>query len=156
MALAPSAQPLSALEPGINTGATRVVVTLGHDLPLSDTALGRLREIDLHLALASHERGAVAGAGVSLPIAAWAEHAGSFTNRQGLLQRFHAAVAPPGQAVVGWEAIVRLARATGTNLSWAQARDVWKDMTGAVAAWKGAPWGREVRPTQLRFAGSRG
>ena len=156
MALAPGAQPLAALEPGINTGATRVVVTLGHDLPMSETALGRLRAIDLHLALASHERGAVAGAGVSLPIAAWAEHAGSFTNREGKLQRFHAAVSPPGQAVAGWEAIVRLARATNANLTWAQARDLWKDMTAAVAAWKGAPWGREVRPTQLRFAGSRG
>ena len=156
LALAPNAQPLAALEPGINTGATRVVVTLGHDLPLSETALGRLRAIDLHLALASHERGAVAGAGVSLPIAAWAEHAGSFTNREGKLQRFHAAVAPPGHAVAGWEAVVRLARATNANLTWAQARDLWKDMTAAVAAWKGAPWGREVRPTQLRFAGSRG
>ena len=160
MALAPGAQPLAALEPGINTGATRVVVTLGHDLPMSETALGRLRAIDLHLALASHERGAVAGAGVSLPIAAWAEHAGSFTNREGKLQRFHAAVSPPGQAVAGWEAIVRLARATNAQaspgLTWAQARDLWKDMTAAVAAWKGAPWGREVRPTQLRFAGSRG
>ena len=155
-ALAPNAQPLAALEPGINTGAVRVVIALGADLPLSATALGRLREIDLYLALSSHERGPVGAAGVSLPIAAWAEHAGSFTNRDGRLQRFHGAIAPPGQAVAGWEALVRLARATGANLTWAQARDLWKDMTAAVAPWKGAPWGREVRPMQLRFAGSRG
>ena len=155
-ALAPNAQPLAALEPGINTGAVRVVVALGHDLPLSDTALGRLGAIDLYLALSSHERGPVAHAGVALPIAAWAEHHGSFTNRDGTLQRFHAAVTAPGQAVAGWEAMARLGRATGVNVTWAQARDVWKDMTAAVAAWKGAAWGREVRPTQLRFAGSRG
>lgn len=155
-ALAPTAQPVSALEPGINTGAVRVVVALGHDLPLSETALGRLRAIDLYLALATHERGPVASAGVALPIAAWAEQPGSFTNRDNQLQRFHAAIAAPGQAVAGWEVAVRLARATGANLTWAAARDVWKDMTAAVAAWKGAPWGREIRPTQLRFAGSRG
>ena len=128
----------------------------GHDLPLSDTALGRLRDLDLYLALASHELGPVASATVSLPIAAWAEHHGSFTNRDKQLQRFHAAVPAPGQAVAGWEAAVRLARVTGANLTWAQARDVWKDMTASVAAWKGAAWGREIRPTQLRFAGSRG
>jgi NADH-quinone oxidoreductase subunit G len=155
-AMAPGAQPLSALEPGINTGAVRVVVTLGHDLPVADTTLGRLREIDLHLALASHELGAVARAGVALPIAAWAEQPGSFTNADGKLQRFHAAIAPAGQAVPAWEAIARLAAATGAKLAWAHARDVWKDMTAAVAPWKGAAWGRELRPVQLRFAGSRG
>jgi NADH-quinone oxidoreductase subunit G len=155
-AIAPNAQPLAALEPGINTGAVRVVVALGHDLPMTPTALGRLREIDLYLALATHELGPVAGAGVALPIAAWAEHHGSFTNKDGRLQRFHGAIAGPGQAVNGWEAMARLARATGVTMTWAQARDVWKDMTAAVAPWKGAPWGREIRPTQLRFAGSRG
>ena len=154
--LAPNAQPLAALEPGINTGAVRVVVALGHDLPLSSTATGRLGEIDLYLALASHELGPVARAGVSLPISAWAEHHGSFTNKDGKLQRYHAAIDAPGQAVAGWEALVRLAGATGAKLTWAQARDVWKDMTASIAAWKGQPWGREVRPVQLRFAGSRG
>jgi NADH-quinone oxidoreductase subunit G len=155
-AMAPGAQPLAALEPGINTGAVRVVVALGHDLPMSDTALGRLRELDLYLALSTHELGPVAGAGVALPIAAWAEQPGSFTNVDGKLQRFHAAITAPGQAVPAWEALMRLAAATGTKLAWAHARDVWKDMTAAVAPWKGAAWGREVRPVQLRFAGSRG
>ncbi len=51
---------------------------------------------------------------------------------------------------------MRLAQATGAKLAWGQARDLWKDMTTAVAPWKDAPWGREVRPLQLRFAGSRG
>ena len=33
---------------------------------------------------------------------------------------------------------------------------LWKDMTAAVKPWAGTPWGREVRPLALRFAGSRG
>ncbi|HVV87717.1 MAG TPA: 2Fe-2S iron-sulfur cluster-binding protein [Kofleriaceae bacterium] len=155
-ALAPAARPLAELEPGINTGAIRVVVALGHDLPMSSTALGRLRELDLYLALATHELGPVGHAGVALPIAAWAEQHGSFTNQDGKLQRFHGAIDAPGQAVAGWEAMARLGRASGANLTWTAARDVWKDMTAAVAAWKGAAWGREIRPVQLRFAGSRG
>ena len=61
-----------------------------------------------------------------------------------------------GQAALTQEAVVRLAQATGVKLTWSQAREVWKDMTAAVAPWKDQPWGREVRPSQLRFAGSRG
>jgi NADH-quinone oxidoreductase subunit G len=156
LALAPTAADVTDLEIGVNTGAIRAVVFLGHDLPVSETALRRLRELDAVIALASHERGPVAAAGIALPIAAWAETHGSVTNADGRLQRMHAAFPPPGQAVPGWEAIVRLAGATGAKLTWTAPRDVWKDMTAAVAAWKGAAWGREVRPLALRFAGSRG
>ncbi len=68
--------------------------------------------------------------------------------------------APPGAALPAWEAIVRLAQATafgtGSQLSYAHARDVFKDMTQTVSAWSALTWAREARPLALRFAGSRG
>lgn len=149
------AQDLAALEAAVLGGTIKAVVLHGWDLPLAEAALGRLRELTL-VSLASHERGPIKHATVALPTAAWAETAGSVTNRDGRLQRMHAAFPAPGHAVPGWEAVVRLAQATGAKLTWAQARDVWKDMTAAVPAWKDQAWGREVRPLQLRFAGSRG
>ncbi|MBK9030825.1 MAG: (2Fe-2S)-binding protein [Myxococcales bacterium] len=151
-----SAGDLAALETGVNTGAIRAVVFLGHDLPLSETALDRLRALDCVVALATHERGPVKAAGIALPIAAWAETHGSVTNADGRVQRMHAAIAAPGQAVPGWEAVARLAQATSAKVAWTTARDVWKDMTTTVKPWAGSPWGREVRPLALRFAGSRG
>jgi predicted molibdopterin-dependent oxidoreductase YjgC len=63
---------------------------------------------------------------------------------------------PPGQALAGWEAIVRLGNATGVKRMWTHAREVFKDMTAAVPAWKDLTWAREARPLALRFAGSRG
>ena len=87
---------------------------------------------------------------------AWAELAGTVTNRKGLVQRMHAAFPPPGQAIPGWEAVVRLAGATGVKFSWTHAREVFKDMTGKVSELSGHTWVREARPLQLRFAGSRG
>jgi len=155
-AIAADAGDLAALEAGVNTGALRAVVFLGHDLPVSETALRRLRELDCVVALATHERGPVKAAGIALPIAAWTETHGSVTNADGRIQRMHAAVAAPGQAVPGWEAVARLAQATSAKVAWTTARDVWKDMTAAVKPWAGTPWGREVRPLALRFAGSRG
>lgn len=131
----------------------RTVVLLGHELPdVDDVQLGQLDVI----AIASHDQHAVANAKVALPAAAWAETAGTVTNNKGFVQRMHAAFAPPGQALPAWEAIVRLAQATGGKLAYAHAREVFKDMTQAVPAWNGLTWAREARPLALRFAGSRG
>jgi predicted molibdopterin-dependent oxidoreductase YjgC len=68
----------------------------------------------------------------------------------------HAAFPPPGHALAGWEAVVRLAQALDAKLAWTHTREVFKDMTAAVAAWNGLAWAREARPLALRFAGSRG
>jgi predicted molibdopterin-dependent oxidoreductase YjgC len=108
------------------------------------------------IAIGPHERGPVARAQVALPAAAWAETAGTITNAQGRVQRMHAAFAPPGHAIPGWEAVVRLAQALDVRLSWTHAREVFKDMTAAVPPWKSLVWAREARPLALRFAGSRG
>jgi NADH-quinone oxidoreductase subunit G len=128
----------------------KVLVVLGEVL---ETA--RAREATV-IALSPYEREHVADAKVALPISAWAELAGTITNDKGHVQRLHAAFAPPGQAIAGWEAIARLAQATGSKLTWTHAREVFKDMTAAVPAWNGLTWSREVRPLSLRFAGSRG
>jgi NADH-quinone oxidoreductase subunit G len=144
------------LEAGLGTGAIRALVVLGHDLPLGATAEGRLKELDLLVVIATHERGPAQVASIALPMAMWSERPGTITNRQGRVQRMHGAFPGPGQSVPGWEAVARLANATGQKLSWTSAREVWKDMTAAVAAWKDLTWARDVRPFALRFAGSRG
>jgi NADH-quinone oxidoreductase subunit G len=131
----------------------RALVVLGDVLPGLDA--GKLKELEL-ISIAAHERGPVPHARVALPAAAWAEVAGTITNAQGHVQRMHAAFAPPGQAIPAWEAVVRLAHATGVKLAWTHPREVFKDMTAAVAPWKELTWAREARPLALRFAGSRG
>ena len=132
--------------------AIKVVVVLGDQLPL---APGRLEELAV-IAIAAHERGPAAKAAVALPAAAWAEAAGTVTNNKGHVQRMHAAFPPPGHAIPAWEAVVRLAHALDVRLAWTHAREVFKDMTAAVAAWKDVTWARDARPLALRFAGSRG
>jgi NADH-quinone oxidoreductase subunit G len=131
----------------------RALVVLGDVLPGIDA--GKLKELEV-ISIAAHERGPVPSARIALPAAAWAEVAGTITNAKGQVQRMHAAFAAPGQAIPAWEAIVRLAHATGVKLGWTHAREVFKDMTAAVAPWKELTWSREVRPLALRFAGSRG
>jgi NADH-quinone oxidoreductase subunit G len=147
-----------SLAPVVDLSAgVRLLVMLGAELPGIDQA--RLRELDV-IAISTHERGPVTSAKVALAAAAWAETAGTVTNAAGLVQRMHAAFAPPGQALPAWEAIVRLAQATpigaAHKLGFAHARDVFMDMIQTVAAWRSLTWAREARPLALRFAGSRG
>ena len=153
---------LTARPVGELAAEVRSLVLLGAELPGVDP--GRLRELDV-IAISAYERGPVTTAKVALPAAAWAEASGTVTNVQHHVQRMHAAFAPPGQALPAWEAMVRLAQATsiGTGgsgtagkLSFAHAREVFKDMTQTVAAWSALTWAREARPLALRFAGSRG
>jgi NADH-quinone oxidoreductase subunit G len=155
-AIAAAAKPVAELEAGLNTGAIRGLVVLGNELPLGAAAQGRLRELDALVVIAWRELELARAAKVALPAAAWAEIAGSITNRQGKVQRMHAAFPPPGQAAPAWEAVVRLAQASGAKLSWGHAREVFKDMVAGVPELAGAQWGRESRPVQLRFAYSRG
>ncbi len=138
------ARELGALPAGI-----KVIVVLGELLP---EGAGGLDVI----AISSHARGAAVQAQIALPAAAWAETSGTITNAQGRVQRMHAAFAAPGHALAGWEIAVRLAQALNVRISWAHAREVFKDMTAAVPPWSGLVWAREARPLALRFAGSRG
>jgi NADH-quinone oxidoreductase subunit G len=131
----------------------RALVMLGDVVPGLDA--NKLKELEV-ISLSAHERGPVPNARVALPIAAWAETGATTTNNKGHVQRMHAAFAPPGAALAGWDAVVRLAAATGQKLAWSHARDVFKDMTQTVTAWKDLTWQRDVRPLALRFAGSRG
>ncbi len=151
-ALGITAVDAAALETALVDGSIKVVVALGDVLPVTE---GRLADVD-YIALASHERGPVGKAKVALPVAAWAETSGTVTNRTGRVQRMHGAVPAPGHAIAGWEAVCRLGGAAGVKMSWSSARDLFKEMTTQVPAFAGAVWGREVRPLQLRFAGSRG
>jgi predicted molibdopterin-dependent oxidoreductase YjgC len=136
--------------------SVRALVTLGAEPGLDP---GKLREVAI-IAMSTHEAGLARAALIALPVAAWAEAAGTATNDKGHVQRMHAAFAPPGHALPAWEVIVRLAQATAhgasSQLRFAHAREVFKDMTQTVPAFRALTWAREARPLALRFADSRG
>ena len=147
---------LEALEADLAAGALDALLVLGHELPLGDEALDQAGALSGLVVIADSELGLAKRAHVALPSAAWAEVHGTITNRQGLVQRMHAAYPPAGQALPAWEAVCRLGRACHAALSYAHAKAVFEEMVGSVPALEGASFGREVQPIQLRWANSRG
>jgi NADH-quinone oxidoreductase subunit G len=146
----------ATLEEDLVAGQLDALLVLGHDVSLGHKALEAAGKLSAVVVIADRELGVTEYADVVLPSAAWAEVNGTVTNRKGMVQRMHAAIQPVGHAIPAWEAITRLAQACDAAIDYTHAKNVFKDMTGAVDAWKEAEWGSDARPVQLRWAHSRG
>jgi NADH-quinone oxidoreductase subunit G len=106
--------------------------------------------------LASHATALTDAAHVVLPVAAWAETDGTFTNKLGMVQRIRAAVPPPGDALPGWDALSHLGRKLGWPMDLTSAKQVFLEAREKLGFMRGADWGRPFLPVQLRFANTRG
>ncbi len=142
---------LDELRADVVSGALQALLVLGN----STLALPEGKPTTL-VALTSHQGPLVDRATVSLPLATWAEVDGTFTNRQGHVQRIRTAVKAPGEAAPGWRLIDRLAGALGGAFGFASAAAVFAEAKGRYPFMRDAAWGPPLEPVQLRFGESRG
>lgn len=147
----PPVRTAADLKQDLKIGVLKALLVLGEA-----DAVSPLDSLQTLVVLASHQGPLVTAASVALPLAMWAETDGTFTNRQGKVQRLHAAIAPAGQSRPGWEIAARLARAMGAAWTYANAKQVFSEARDKVMLMSGADWGRPESPVQLRFANSRG
>jgi NADH-quinone oxidoreductase subunit G len=139
------------LKQDLETGVLTALLLVGEA-----DVVGSLGLLQSLVVLTSHQGAPVAAAQVALPLAMWAEVDGSFTNRQGKVQRLHAAIPPAGQARPGWGIAARLGQALGAGWTYANAKQVFSEARDKVTLMSGADWGKAEMPVQLRFANSRG
>lgn len=90
------------------------VLVLGEDADVSAEELSAFKSTKV-IVLATHQTGGswLSVANVVLPITVWAETDGTFVNAKGMAQAFKRALAPRGDVLVGWEALVKLAKDAG-------------------------------------------
>jgi NADH-quinone oxidoreductase subunit G len=72
-----------------------------------------------------------------LPLAAWVERDGTFTNFLGRVQRFRAAVAPLGEALAGWDVVGRVLAALGAPAVGSRAEHWFRELAKSTAAFSG-------------------
>ena len=147
----PPLRTLKDLASDLATGVLTTVLVLGNET----LAVPAATPVAL-IALASHKGSLVDVASVVLPIATWAEADGSFTNRDGRVQRIHAAIPCTGEVVPGWRALALLASKLGVDLAYASSGEVFAEATHRHDFMKAATWGPPSPPVQLRFGESRG
>jgi len=123
------------------TGALKVLWVIQHDLPGSAwppaATAQALERLETLIFTGTNENGTSTLAPLVLPLAAWVERDGTFTNFLGRVQRFRAAVEPLGDALAGWDLFGRVLTLLG----------------GASAGGRAELWFRELAKTVPAFAG---
>jgi NADH-quinone oxidoreductase subunit G len=143
----------------LKAGAVTALLVVGSDGVLGkDGAPGALPldRLETLVVIGTHRDAVAAAAKVALPLAAWAEADGTFTNKLGMVQRIRAAVPPAGDSLPGWEILSHLARKLGATMDFTEARAVFNEAKQKHGFMKAADWGRLMLPVQLRFASTRG
>jgi NADH-quinone oxidoreductase subunit G len=74
---------------------------------------------------------------IVIPQAAFAEISGSFTNRDGRVQRLNPAFPPAGDASPGWLAIAMVAASMGHNLRAVDANEIFMEIANSVGGYSG-------------------
>jgi NADH-quinone oxidoreductase subunit G len=91
---------------------------VGDDAPETIAALERLiRSLEFSVVSTTHEFKWASGASILLPMAAWSEETGTYTNYEGRVQIARRAVAPPGDAMPLHAQMSELLGLGGTQVS---------------------------------------
>jgi NADH-quinone oxidoreductase subunit G len=124
-------------------GEIQVMFIFQHDLMRGfDEARVReaLGKVKLVIFEGSWDQATARLAGLQLPSAVYAETEGTFTNVQGRVQRFRAAVSPLGQSLPDLEILAKLAAELGIPMQGASAEEVFRGIGKSVGAFAGMTW----------------
>src|SRR6266404_1908521 len=119
-------------------GALKVLWVIQHDLPGSawpTAATGQaLERLETLIFTGTNENGTSTLAPLVLPLAAWVERDGTFTNFLGRVQRFRAAVEPLGDALAGWDLFGRVLTLLGGVAAGGRAELWFRELAKTVPA----------------------
>jgi NADH-quinone oxidoreductase subunit G len=132
-------QPFTALKTAIDAGSVKALYAIGGEFPdaaFSDTAA----KLELFVVQAMNEAPVNGQAHVLLPASTHVEDEGTFTQGDGITQRFRRAYPPRGDSQPNWKWAVDLAREIGGVLGWASSREVFKAIAPSVAELASFEW----------------
>jgi NADH-quinone oxidoreductase subunit G len=121
-------------------------LTRGYDQAF---VLDALRKVDCVVFQGSWEQPAAALAKIQLPAAVYAEKEGTFTNLQGRVQRFQAAVPPIGRSLPDLEILALLALELAIPLAGTSAEKIFGEIGQTVGAFAGMTWQTVGKSGQL-------
>jgi NADH-quinone oxidoreductase subunit G len=124
---------LDKLAQAVAAGEVLAVIALGGESGQEPAQLEALRKVPV-VAFASHSGVVSDLAAVVVPVSAHGEHDGSFINKQGMAQRFTAAVRPAEGIAPAWQAIAVLAAALGKNIALGSFAEVRKGAASALGS----------------------
>jgi predicted molibdopterin-dependent oxidoreductase YjgC len=135
----------------------KVLWVFEHDLLDSDWPAAETRQalerVETLIWSGANANATSAVAQLVLPLAAWPERDGTYTNFLGRVQRFRAAVEPLGEARAGWEVIGRVLAALGAPAGAGRAEHWFRELAKSVAAFAGLSY-QTIGDTGAMVAGA--
>src|ERR1041384_1813332 len=107
------------------------------DEEIEGRVLDLLDELEYSVLLTSHKADWQESASVVLPVAAWSEEEGTYTNFEGRVQLSGKAIEAGGDALPVWEAFAMLLHASGEASPWMSAEDVFATMVESERPFNG-------------------
>ena len=143
-------RPFSELGQAINAGKVKALYAVGGEVPVDPSLVangfGRLEYLVLQ---ASNESAITAQAHVLLPSAVHVEDEGSFTNLDGITQRFRRAYPARAEVKPHWAWAVALAQEFGFPWMHRSARDVFREWGPRVAELASFDWDGAAPPLKV-------
>lgn len=144
-------QPFEALTKAMDAGQVKALFALGHEVPEADDGwAARTEKLELFVMTATNESKATGPAHVVLPAATHVEDEGTFTQADGITQRFRRAFPPRGEARPHWRWVADLAKELGLDLAVASSREVWKKLAPSVPELASFEWDKKAPMNQAR------
>ena len=135
---------LAQIAAAVAAGELRTLILMRADLVQAlgeDEFLRRFGALDYLIVLDTDLNETCQMANQVLPVAAYPELDGSFTNFNGHVQRLHRAFDPPGNAIAGIEVIARIAEALGVSEIPRTAEKTFAALAASEAAFHGLDFG---------------
>ena len=132
---------VAAILAAARTRRVRALIVFDHDLldsawPAADVERA-LDAVETLVFVGSNANATSARAHLVLPASAWVERDGTFTNFEGRVQRFRAALPPLGEAAPAWDIVARVLAASGTATTATRTEHWFRALAGAVPAFHG-------------------
>lgn len=144
-------QPFDALTKALDADLVKALFALGHEVPEADDAwAARTEKLELFVLSATNESKATGPAHVVLPAATHVEDEGTFTQADGITQRFRRAFPPRGEARPHWRWVAELAKELGNDLAVASSREVFKKLAPSVPELASFEWDKQAPVNQTR------
>jgi len=131
---------------GAGSGAIKALYIMGENPLLSDPDLHHvkkeLQKLDLMIVQDIFLTETAQIADVVLPVTAFAEKDGTFTNTERRVQRVRKALEPPGEAKTDWEVICDISNKMGYPMHYTSAKEIFEEVTSVTPSYAGITYKR--------------
>ncbi len=143
-------RPFPELLSGIRGGSIKALYAAGGELPdliaFNNVAPG----LELLVVAAMNEGALAEKAHVLLPAATHVEDEGTFTQQDGITQRFRRAYPPKGESQPQWKWAAELTRALGGTAAYGNSREVFRDLKAGVPELASYEWDKNAPIAQRK------